>query len=547
VREINAGEVPGETETGVICTQGDIRCFQFDDFDRTFTMPVVTKGAVAQSGTVKRLRQSMEPDGTVNEPTYGDYGAIGNYVAGYLGENSSGWTTRPAWSTCGGFDFTFAGWVEETCVYEIVMGTKPANLVGLIIPSYSSYWSGVALVNGGTILVNTTQPTSPFDGTVIASLPSSSTVVDYMVPASLLPDEGEKLYLMYAYGWTFDHEPYAHTCGFQWPRSTGDGNSGRFRAYLDSGDAFWGTFVSGDVDLGVTTDMESPQDGGPMWDGGHRLNLVSTGGAPVDYGMASGALWLTADSPASITLSYEVETEDEGELESPWDAEGWAYAWEFEIDEVGDTAAVGDRYLLFEELSGHDVKAYVYLGDMNHEPGIGLDGGAGALTTYDFTFAVGVRYGIRVDTRSGEARMRVWNVETGEVAVWPLTSELGEPTSSSDSFQFSIFAGNGAAAADQTVTLYGWIACGYAEECLWVDEWLGVGDGVTRTFYTSQRYARSSLQVRVDGLWVGVEEVTPYSGVFRTDAAPADGAFMWARYLVGSEYDDGDVEDEEVE
>lgn len=517
----------------------DITHYPIDDLTQDFTMPSLVNGGAAGSIVRYGIRESQSPDLTYNgfETWLHPHIMKEWRSASYVGAGYWPHTAVPEWATCHeGLDFVFSGWVEEGRILAITLNEFPDGMAGIAM-TVSGYTDGVT-PESGIVYVQDTFPEAIRSGMPVATVPLDTTGYEVFIPASMLPGEGGTFYVTLAPGWTCE-KGLVICGGGNWPFNTHEGNSARGNFGVNG---WWGVgnipvyfkVYDGEAvsQIGVTPDWPDARDGGPRFDGGLPLSFGGTTGTPSSYGIADGRIWLTATTPASLTVVYG-QSEDTT-LELPWDGEGWSYMYEFRFDVAGDTSSSGSRYILTDSLADDHVRAYVFLGDASRAPGIGLDAGGGVVYLAH-AMTPGEMYGVRVDTRSGEARMKVWALSDGEPARWMLTTPILPNTDDGDRFEITLAGGNGSAPA-QTIEVWPFKAALSATPGHWVDEYLGVGDGEYRTFTTTFPYEPASLMPRIDGLWIEVDELVPSSGTFRTDNPVARGAPISARYQVMRDY-----------
>ena len=544
----DAGFFPDPVETGPPCNQGDGKCYVFDDYDRTWTQPTIVTGAsLGISASYGYIVEEMYGSSTDSGGSYGGTTVATGLsafdgVTSAVGTTAFGHSSPPSWSTCTGLSFTFAGWQRKSSWLSFTMPAHVANVAGMTIELSSSILAKRSHMAGWSlsVFVGTSEPTEPQSGTYVGELDVGSAGTDVFIPLASLPAEGETCYILVSAGWDATYgDP--NSCGSDWPYNTGVGDSGKASPSVVTLPV-WNTFSGGDHDLGTTPDHGDADDGidrtQPWWDGAINLNYLGNSGTPVAYGMTNGHIFVTADAPAGIHLSYEADGDADGAKDAPWSFDGWAYTQEFEVDVAAIATEDGPRRIRWRDISGNEVTATVYFGTPTQASGFGLDTGDGE-TFVAMSFSAATRYAVRVDTRGGKGRMRVWEVSSGEPAKWAIDIALGDGTNTGDRLEIDMLIGNGSANPDVTLTLYKLVACGTADDCYWLDQWLGTGDGETVSFFTPQRYARASLKVRVDGFWVTPSETDPYTGEFRMDHPPDPGAFMRAHYLVGTEADEG--------
>lgn len=523
----------------VQCNIGDASCYVGDDFLRTVASPSIAVGAsVGATVTRELFTEYTDRDYVYRGITWKTI-PIGNpFVSSYIGSGHYAYTGRPADSTCTGWDNAIRGWTVEEVWYHYTVPAHPANMAGIQIGLKAGYGAG----RFGAVRVASARPIDRRGGSLVSTFETGTTgYIKIHVPGAYVPAEGGEIWVGITTEW--DAEYGAECCGWKFPYESGCSNSGRF-SLQDDGLWKWLTYSSGGASDWGTMPLEETT--GAWWEGGNTLTFLGYTGSPVAYGMNEGEIYLTADAPSSLAFAYYGGDDATGEP-GPWSWDGWRVNTAFEMDVLGNTAVEGQREIQYAWRNGNeDVTLHVYLGDEENAMGVGLTSGS-THARFDYTFAVDTQYGVSVDTRNGsEARLKVWPRGGNEPQMPQLVIPVspGEP---GDEFTVQVFAGNGAANPDQTVKVLPWWACGMGQECYWVDEWIGRGDGATTQFQTAQRYTRQSVQYRVDGFWTPVKEDDKEQGLAHSDLAPDLGAALRVRYLVDEEpilgdEDDGDEE-----
>jgi len=509
----------------------DTTCYLLDDFARTYTTGTYSAGDAWTAAVQWEARERHDTPFymVVDTPVYNH--SIDSSLGG---GGAIPYTENPGWG-CEGKDFTFWGWFEQSNWFQYTVPAHPGSMAGIVLGAVT--FSGHGL--GANVMVSTSAPTSIRDGTIVGHCPSGvSTTV--FVPGALIPAEGQDLWVGYVPAWQADLG--AILCGFTWPWMGGDPNSAKGVLSPISESATWQTWDSGTDDWGgALGDGVS----GAWWEGNLPWSVGFTGGS---LGLDGDNLYLTvaAGSQEILTATmvgaslYNPDDSNDDPLGEPWTDElGVRMKVRFKLTTAGDVTEAGSRYISFSWHTGREVhEGTVWLGDLTHAQGLSvISEGTAVETTKDITEDSWMWFSL--DARNPEyLRARMWAEAgaygSGEPAVYDAQVAVGDDTESASTgnyFKVVISAGN-QTGADQTVEIDAIWFCGAGEDCEWVEERIGQGDGVTNVYATTQPYKPSSLWFFVDGHHVRTLPIDVNRGTFMAvDGVAADNnAVMVARY-----------------
>jgi hypothetical protein len=275
--------------------------------------------------------------------------------------------------------------------------------------------------------------------------------------------------------------------------------------------------------------------------------VTVTGGT---YGLENGTIYLTVPAGTTETLTALMEgtslvNPDDDETDtygSPWvHPLGVAMKARFKVTTAGVVTEAGTRYLQFRWHDGRDVvKGVVHVGDTFNAEGISVFDDVTSATVEE-AITEGSWMWVRIDARNPDyIHGKMWVEGTaygsGEDAAWDVSisrADSGDDPTEGDFFELKLSAGN-VTGADQTLRVGEIWFCGAGDDCQWVEEKIGEGDGSTATFNTSQPFKKQSLWFFVDGFHTRTRLLTAASGQFRTrdGVAPSQNAALIARYLV---------------
>lgn len=532
----------------------DTRCYMLDDFGRTVT-----------GGT---WSDAVDGDG-FSGATYWQTGltdsqAFQIWSTGPYTGSRSVWSslgtaahahTSEEHDLCQGLSFQFDGWMEREFWVKYTVPTHPSSLAGINVGPWTFFaptglaGGTVGQAEGALAVVRSSEPDAMRQGTLVAALPHN-TATTFFIPASLVPDAGEELWIGVRPNWSADYGSY--TCGFRWPWMDGKGTSAK--AYVNGipGSMTWQSLDTSVGDWGAAladTVNEAWWEGNLPWD-------ITASAAVGDWGFNGASLFLTASAGSPQTMSAllagvsealftESEAEEDGGAGEPWTLfPGVKMMARFRITTAGSTTESGSRYLRFRWADGRDlITGEVKLGDTGHDEGLLVyDGDGYSASNYvSKSITEGSWMWAAIDSRNpNNLKMKMWlegdTLGGGEPAKWDLVVARADDTETAtrrDYFQIDASVGN-QTGADQTVEVDLVYFCGAGQDCEWVDEFLGQGDGAEYQFYTSQAHKKNSLWLFIDGLHTPYKTIDEDAGQFRTmlSVPPADDALVRVRYRV---------------
>lgn len=526
----------------------DVTCYPLDDFARTYSGGTYSAGDSAGSLTHYRGSTSGPSTGLEGvETPFTLEESTDRSIDSTLGSGARSWLDNPGLG-CEGLSFTFIGWWERSHWWKLTVPEHPANMAGMTIgPLTFIAETGLAggrvgQAEGATLVVKGSEPTSVRDGTPVAHLANGVTQ-NVFISGGHIPAEGGELWFGVIPNWRADLGSF--TCGFRWPWMDGQGNSATcyvlegnqtvtWQIWDGAADA-WGSGLDGD-----TT--------GAWWSGNLPWDVSATGGT---FGYNGEALYLTVPAGSNETLIATMpgvdewgpsSDDDEGDYGEPWTSEfGVRMKARFKLTTAGSLTEAGLRDLRFRWHNGlAPVSVTVHLGDTERAQGLAVESeGAPVFTAKDITEDSWMW--VSLDARNpGYLRAKMWVEGTtygsGESAAFDVQASLdddSEDPSQANYFEVRIRLGN-ETGADQTVQVDGIWFCNGGDDCDWVEERIGQGDGSRNVFYTSMPYKPNSLWFFVDGLHVLTDTLDYNQGEFQTiDKLPvAENAIMVARYRV---------------
>lgn len=553
-------DIPGamDPEEGVISLDTpcnpfqDTTCYLLDDFNRSLTVDTYSAGdsisvehySAFTSGPSICLEGEVDEDGN-----FGIDGPMGipynTSVDSSLGSGAHGWVGNPGCG-CDGLDFTFTGWFERSYWLKMTVPAHPAQMAGILIgPLTFIAPTGLAggtvgQAEGAQILVASSEPTSVYHGTSVGVL-ANGVAQTIHIPPSHVPAEGAELWVGIAPNWRANLGSY--TCGFRWPWMDGKGNSAQ--CYVNgTATTTWATWDASGNDFGYGSDGDAQ---GAFFDGNLPWDMTSTGGS---WGIDGDDLYLTVAAGNTFVLTATMNGASTANLDDSYDAavgEPWTedsgvkMNARFKLTTAGSTSESGRRYLQFRWQDGYnEYKGRVELGDTSYAQGLTLsDETAESFKAKDIE--EGTWSWFQLDTRNpGYLRGKLWTEGTamgsGEPPIYDLEVSIEDTTESGvtgNFFEVQISAGN-QTGADQTVEIDRICFARGGEDCIWVQERIGQGDGLTNLFGTPQPYKEGSLWFFVDGLHVRTTPDDANKGTFYAvdNNSPAENAVLIARYRV---------------
>jgi len=537
---------PEEPSLDVPCIPAaDSRCYLLDGFSRTLTAGTYSNavdGGAWPSATT-HVGQATDSTAYSYVANIVDY----NDVESTLGTAAHSWVSPL--NTCDSLAFTFDGWREKEAWKEYVVPTHASSSAGIWLGPITFFaptglaGGTVGQGEGALLYVSSIEPTGLRSGTPIQLLPHNVATTVY-IPSQYIPAAGETLYVGVGPNWTADYGDF--TCGFRWPWMDGQGTSAR--AYLsnytdtivwkswDAGEDEWGSAVSDD------------DNGGAWWEG--NLPWIVSPSYSGTYGIDGNSLWLNVAAGATQTLLAHMAGSSTADLADdmddpvgePWSHElGVVMKSRFRITTAGDTTEAGARYLEYKWNDGRDeLKCQVRLGDTAFNEGLRLaDSDANTFVAKAVT--EGSWMCIKFDSRNPtylRAKMWVegdaqWSKEPPVYDIEMERTDDAENSLSDDFFDVVLSAGN-LTGADQKIEVSEIWFCGPGDDCEWVTEMIGQGDGTTQEYATSQPYKKGGLWFYVDGFHVPTTPISRPRGSFIGGGgiAAAENAILVGRYLV---------------
>ena len=530
----------------------DTKCYLLDDFHR----PPVTGGSMTDGDPWDLPTPYF---GEIKDYTSWDFGpssregqVLAFRIASSVGTRGPAWTGRPADSPCTGLAFHIEGWFEREAWNRYVVPEHPANAAGVKVTGMHLY---AGLPSGAHAVVSATEPGGSGEGVQFALLPygggGHGDTVEGVIPISLVPAEGEYMWVGFRPAWKAFYGDVV--CGWTWPWMNNAANSAKGNVNANR-TITWQTYV---VEDDVWGSGVSDDKTGAPWEGNLPWDLVSSGGT---YGLDGDNLYLTATTSEQLvaTMLGTSETwlndDNDDPIGQPWDLRtGVNMKARFKVTTQGDTAEAGERFIKFAWHDGKDlIQGEVRLGDLLYAEGLRAWDGSGISVSADNFVAKAVSEGsymwVSLDSRNPDyLRMKMWLEgsmrEYGEPAGADLIVARADDTanpSRRDYFEITISAGNATGAA-QTVQINQIQFCGSGDDCDWVTEYMGQGDGAKYKFEVSQQYKEGSLQWFVDGMKVTPAVIDVNKSQFRSPHSQpaAQHANMTALYRV-DENTDGD-------
>jgi hypothetical protein len=520
----------------------DTACYLLDDFQRTLTAGTYSNSG---DGGVWGGVTQYQAEGNDGTPWEMHVSPVWAKVASSVGRAAHGWTSNPGLG-CGGLDFTFTGWFEREVWYKYTVPEHPSDLAGILFGPVT--YTGSTGLAGGTVGIDNpgwlrysaTEPEGLRAGQVIGIL-SSGVAETVYIPSDLIPDEAGEIWIGVGPGWTADYGDA--TCGFRWPWMSGQANSGVGNASLND-TMIWQSWDAGADDWGTAM---SDDDSGAWWEG--NLPWSVTASSPGTYGIDGSNLYLSVASGSTETLAAfmagaseaRVADDNDDPLGEPWTHElGVSMRARFRITTAGSITEAGDRFLHFKWNDGRDeLTVTVHLGDTTFAEGISISD-SDQTASADKAITEGSWMWVRFDSRNptylhGKMWVEGGAKGSGEPPAWDIEltrEDDSEFPVSADNFEVVLSAGN-ATGATQTIEVGEIWFCGPGDDCEWVTEKIGEGDGQTMVLQTSQPYKTGGLWFFSDGHHVQTTPVSKAQGTFYAGGVPsADGVDLTARYLV---------------
>lgn len=436
-------------------------------------------------------------------------------AASYIGAGYLPWTSEDC--GCPGLENCFKGWRDIERWYKLTVPTHPADMAGATVTVSTPALDGVAAARGARVVVLDHEPTDTWQGGVVGMVGSTGGTV--FIPGGLIPAAGGELHVGLQAGWRADYGTTA--CGWTWPFTSGDGESGRYRASI--GSPTWQTYTDDGGDMGaIAVPGDAP------WDGGNAWRDAGVEGSPT-FGVDGSAYYVTAAAPAGRGLYVVGEREDDDEPWGPWSDVGWAVEVTFSVGVVGDSTA-GPRSIEVRTTGeGEQAVGTVHLGDADRAPGISV-GGPTAIDYEAVALTPDDRWRFVVDTRANRVRGKLWRVADGEPAAWNVQVDPEETEDDADRFTLWVRCGQD---GGQTVRIHAIRARDAGHDGQRVDkEFLGHASGSTNRFQTCHPFRPGTLRVYVNGVGVGPAWEDGDDAAFRLDKRPTAGSILRASYTV---------------
>lgn len=491
--------------------------YVLDTFARVTDPP--TWAAGSSLGSTATYEASKGVDKTGAAIAFSTGSAALQRAASYIGAGYEGHTVE----TCGcpGLDNCFLGWKDIERWYWLTVPTHPAGAAGVTVTINAGAGTGVAPSHGLRVVVLDHAPTDTWQGGEIAHIPASGSA-EVFIPIGLVPAAGGQLHIGVQAGWRCSYGSTA--CGFVWPFTTGDGNSGTISCSLAVGPV-WQTYVDAGGDFGSAAVVAAAP-----WEGGNAWHHAGTEGVPL-YGLDGAAFYVTTDSPGGAGLYMLGEREDDDEPTGPWSDAAWSLSFTFEVDEVGDTGAPGTRTIVVTT-NGEDEQTIgtIHLGDGTRAAGISV--GGPTTTEYEaVSIPAGTRMAARFDSRSGKMRGKLWQASAGEPAAWNVQVAMEETEEDYDRWSLWIRAGNDDGSA-QTVRVFRLRAAGPARSGDHVRrELIGRASGTEKRFATSHPFREGTLTLRVNGVDCSPASEDGDEAEATLDFWPTAGSIIRATYI----------------
>jgi hypothetical protein len=488
-------------------TTADTAPRPIDDFDREATPPTPTPGdAISVSYTSRHLSWSMVGSwsGGVYTPGVPTTPAwklrphpayLG--IHDQIGIHNEPWVNVPCGTaTLGAQD----GWREQEAWLSFTMPALPAGTVGIYATFGASTLAGAAIAGGIAIRASATQPTAPRSAPIVGHLGAAGGQV--YVPASLLPAEGQTMWLGITAGWAAQHDFgwYCYSAPPAAVATSGSAGPGSLGAWSPS--LAWAEAVS-EPDLGSTAPMGDATEG-------NAWQVTGVEDSPT-YGIDGEALTVTG---GGIGISVTGPGEDDDAEYGAW-SEPSAITVEFSVSALDagsiEVTTVNGGGQTVGTLSLDDPASITVAGPTSTD-------------TAAFTLTANERYRATFDTRSGELVGKIWRVSDGEPADPTVISAIDLDGDMGDRLVLWLRAGA------QTVRIHSIEGAGRAESGERVEfEWIGFTSGLTEHVRTRNRHREGTLVCHVNG--IDCSPVATDGVTARLDAFPTTHSMLHATYI----------------
>jgi hypothetical protein len=489
--------------------------YVLDDFRRVVAPPSWTPGSAV--GSFATYEASKGQTTSWDDIPFSTYTAALQLAASYVGAGYLGHTTEDC--GCPGLDNCFKGWKDIERWYWLTVPAHPADMAGITVQVSTPALDGVAATYGAQVVVLSSQPTDTWQGGVVGVVGPSGGEV--FIPGGLIPAAGGELHVGLQANWQTNRGSVV--CGWVWPFTTGEEESGRYRASITT--PVWQTFTAGDDDFGSAAVVADAP-----WDGGNAWHVAGTEGSPT-AGIDGSAYYMTAASPSGHGLYMVGEREDDDEAWGPWSDCGWSLEGTFVVDVLGDTGTAGPRSIEVRTTGeGEQSVGTVWLGDSSRAPGISV-GGPTTTVYAPVTLTAGDRWRFAFDTRSNKVRGKLWLASGTEPAAWDVETPM-EETEDIDADRWTLWL-RGGQAGDQTIRVLQVKARKGANDGQRVaKELIGRASGTATGFTTRHPYRPGTLRVYVNGAGVGPRSEDPDGAAFTLDFPPTARSILRASYTV---------------
>jgi hypothetical protein len=497
---------------------GDVKHYVLDDFsDRTVEPPSHSAGDTwATSGVGVGAYVGEDKDG-VAQPFF--YGTSEIEIGSWVGWEYRTYTDPE--NPCDGTYPQYVGWREQERWTEWTVPAHPANMAGATVTvsvGLQGSGSGVGYPNGFDVRVSSVEPSDSRSGGVVGFCQGGGSATVF-IPGSAIPDEGQTLYVGLTPRWSANFGQYV--CQYNLPKRTGAENSGRGNANF--GDMQWRVWDdANNDDIGSTHhDEEMPFTGPWPW------TKVGEEGNPV-VEVTGGCFKVTGGGVGYALLG---PREDEDVEWGPWSDFDCSPDFKFKLANNGALTDGGDRHLEIT-IVGQNEKAIVrvHFGDSEHAAGVSARSPANedfaAKAIVEDTF-----YRLRVDTRAGYVRAKVWEASERMPTEWDVEVETTETEDDGDRLVW--WARAFSDAGDMEIQICRILIAGmaFSGERV-VKELIGYSDRSTNSFPTSHQFDRGSLKAHLDGFTVDPAQEYPDRARFRTGRKPARRVPVRATYTV---------------
>jgi hypothetical protein len=496
----------------------DVDLHVLDDFGRVVSPPALVEGSVWGALGTYQASKGEDPDGNAIPFAVGS--AAIKQASSYIGSWYKAWTTEPC--GCPGLENCFMGWKDIERWYHATVPAVPGDMAGarLDIPTGQS-WSGVGSL-GARVVVRSSQPTDTWQGSVVGYL-TGTQGGSVLVPGALIPAAGGTLHVGFQANWNCAYDSTA--CGWQWPFTTGAGNSGRY--FPGSTPTLtWMTYDDTEQQMGaIAASAREPWEGGNDWyDGGSE-------GSP-SWSVDGDALIVSSTTPAGKGWYLIGEREDDDQPWGPWSDCACSLEVTFTVDALGDTGQPGTRSIEVRLTGeGEQPVGTVHLGDGTRDPGISV--GGPTVQVYDaVSLTAGDKWRAKFDSRSGKMRGKVWKVGDPEPAIWNVETPLEETEDDQDRLSLWVRVGNDGAGS-QEVRIHRIRAAQGGWDGQKVDrEYLGQAPGNANAFTTCHPYREGTLRVFVNGVGIAASQEDGDEAEFTLDFWPTRRSILRASYVI---------------